>query len=222
VWTWNTFDYLDVNRHLMGLPDWTHSNAIAYNPADGNLLLSVRHQSWILGIDYQNGTGTGSLLWRLGNQGDFTLAGGDPSQWFYAEHFPSIITSSGSQITFAVFDNGNLRILENQGTTCGVGSAPACYSRATIFQIDQSTRTAALQWQYLPGFFSFFGGAINQLSNGNVEFEMSAPFTPALGSRVMEVTQTATPQVLWQMDIGGGYSYRTYRIPSLYPNVSWP
>lgn len=222
VWTWNTFDYLDVNRHLMGLPDWTHSNAIIYNPADGNLLLSVRHQSWILGIDYQNGGGTGHLLWRLGEGGDFTLAGGDPSQWFYAEHYPSIITSSGSQINFAVFDNGNLRILDNSGTTCGVGSAPACYSRAAIFQIDQGTRTAQLQWQNLPGTFSFWGGAINQLPNGNVEYEMSAPFAPALGSRVMEVSQGSNPQVVWQMDLNNGNSYRTYRIPSLYPNVSWP
>jgi len=24
VWAWNSFDYLDVNRHLFGLPDWTH------------------------------------------------------------------------------------------------------------------------------------------------------------------------------------------------------
>ena len=28
VWAWNSFDYLDVNRHLNGLPDWTHSNAL--------------------------------------------------------------------------------------------------------------------------------------------------------------------------------------------------
>ena len=222
VWAWNTFDYLDVNRHLMGLPDWTHSNAVAYNPADGNLLLSIRHQSWIVGIDYQNGAGTGHLLWRLGEGGDFTLAGGNPADWFYAEHYPAIINSSGSAITFSVFDNGNLRIFDNMGTTCGIGSAPVCYSRAAIFQMDQSTRTAQLLWQYLPGVFSFWGGTATQLPNGNVEFEMSAPFAPTLGSRAMEVTQTATPQVVWQMDLTGGSSYRTYRIPSLYPNVSWP
>jgi len=26
----DSFDHLDVNRHLNGLPDWTHSNAIVY------------------------------------------------------------------------------------------------------------------------------------------------------------------------------------------------
>jgi hypothetical protein len=207
----------------MGLPDWTHSNAVVYNPADGNLMLSVRHQSWILGIDYRDGAGTGNVLWKLGEAGDYTLAGGDPSQWFYAEHFPNILSSNGSQVTMAVFDNGNLRVEDSQGTTCGTPAAPACYSRATIFQFDQGTKLAQLQWQFLPGVFSYWGGAINQLANGNVEFEMSAPFPPPmLGSRVMEVTQTSTPQVIWQMDLLGGSSYRTYRIPSLYPGVSWP
>src|SRR5262249_17990239 len=133
VWAWNAFDYLSVTRHLMGLPDWTHANAIVYNPADGNLMISMRHQSWIVGIDYQNGAGSGRVLWRLGQAGDFALAGGDPSQWFYAQHFPNIIQSNGPQITLAIFDNGNLRILNAQGDSCGAPPAPACYSRATIF-----------------------------------------------------------------------------------------
>jgi arylsulfate sulfotransferase len=30
AWAWSTFDHLDVNRHLQGLPDWTHSNALVY------------------------------------------------------------------------------------------------------------------------------------------------------------------------------------------------
>ena len=56
VWAWSAFDYLDVNRHLQGLPDWTHSNALVYT-LDGDLLLSMRHQSWILKIDYAHGNG---------------------------------------------------------------------------------------------------------------------------------------------------------------------
>ncbi len=56
-----------------GLPDWTHSNALIYSASDGNLLLSMRHQSWILKIDYNNGAGSGNVLWRLGYQGDFAL-----------------------------------------------------------------------------------------------------------------------------------------------------
>ena len=223
VWAWSSFDHLDVNRYpYFGLPDWTHSNALVYT-ADGNLLVSMRNQSWILKIDYANGTGSGSVLWKLGQDGDFTLLGGNPSDWFYAQHYPNILSVNGSQTTIAVYDDGNLRI-GSDGLPCGppVPPAPDCYSRATIFQIDESTNVASLQWQYLPGFFSFWGGSIDVLSNGDVEFDSTAPSDFA-GSQIMEVTQTDSPQVVWQMNIvGAGLgAYRGYRIPSLYPGVTW-
>ena len=220
VWFWSAFDHLDVNRHLMGLPDWTHSNAVVYTPNDGNLLVSMRNQSWILKIDYRNGTGSGDVLWRLGEGGDFTLSSGDPRQWFYAQHFPSLVNTDGSSLTMAIFDNGNLRVLDESGTECG-SPGLACYTRATIFQIHESTRVATLAWQDTPGHYSFWGGSINQLPNRNVEFDMSAPFAAIVGSRVLEVTQTDMPQTVWQMDIQKGHAYRAYRIPSLYPGVSW-
>lgn len=220
VWFWSAFDHLDVDRHLMELPDWTHSNAVVYTPDDGNLLISMRNQSWILKLDYRNGAGSGDVLWRLGKDGDFTLNGGDPSQWFYAQHFPSLIDTNPLAVTMAIFDNGNLRVMDSKGTECG-SSGPACYSRATIFQLNESTRTAALAWQYTPGPYSFWGGSISQLPNGNVEFDMSAPSPAVIGSRVLEVTQAEKLQTIWQMDIENGHAYRAYRIPSLYPGVSW-
>ena len=219
VWTWTTFDYLDVNRHLQGLPDWTHSNALVYAP-DGDLLLSMRNQSWILKIDYSNGAGTGNVLWTLGEDGDVTLTGGDPSQWFYGQHNPSILSTNGSVISLAVFDDGNLRI-DSDGVACGsTTSAPACYTRATIFQVDQGTNIASPSWDYLPGFYTFWGGSIGLLSNGDVEFASSDPFN-APSSPIIEVTQTNTPQIVWQMNITGEYAYRGSRIPSLYPGVTW-
>jgi hypothetical protein len=224
VWTWSAFDYLDVNRHLNGLPDWTHSNAVIYSPTDGNVILSMRHQAWLLKIDYQNGAGTGNVLWRLGNGGDFAINGGNPADWFYFQHFPTILGQSGTEDTLAIWDNGNDRDLDDSGTQCGVGTAPGCYSRATIFQIDESTRTANLLWQDEPGYFSFWGGSIDQLGNGNVEFDMTAPIgpvPPGVVSEVMEVTQTPIPQTVWQMNISGTNAYRAYRVPSLYPGVSW-
>ena len=221
-WVWSAFDHLDINRHLMGLPDWTHSNALVYTPNDGNLLLSMRNQSWILKLDYANGQGTGDILWKLGDDGDFALAGGDPSQWFYAQHFPSPVNINGPQMTLAVFDDGNERVLDDKGDICGVPGNAACYSRASIVQVDESTRVASLDWQFLPGLYTFWGGSINQLANGNVEFDMSQPFPQdPSGSLVTEVTQTTNPEIVWQMTIQGSNAYRAYRIPSLYPGVAW-
>ena len=82
VWLWNEFDHLDVNRRPMGFPDWTHTNAIIYCPDDGSLIISVRHQNWLIKVDYADGVGSGDILWKLGYQGDFTMIGGtDPTDW---------------------------------------------------------------------------------------------------------------------------------------------
>ena len=76
VWTWSEFDHMDVNRHPFNFPDWTHTNAVIYSPSDRNLIVSIRHQNWIIKIDYNGGRGTGNIIWRLGYQGDFALVGG--------------------------------------------------------------------------------------------------------------------------------------------------
>ena len=214
AWAWDGFDHLDVNRHLMGFPDWTHSNAIVYTP-DGNLLVSMRHQSWILKIDYANGTGSGDILWRLGNQGDFGLTGGDPSDWFYAQHYPNLESTNGSVMTLAVMDNGDFRV-DASGNKCSA----LCFSRATLFQVDEATRLATLLWQDLPGFYSFWGGSAGLLDNGDYEFDLTTvATTPA--SQIMEVTQTDSPQTVWQLNLTGENAYRGYRIPSLYPGITW-
>ncbi len=235
VWSWNTLDHLDINRHLNGLPDWTHSNAVVYSPADGNLLVSMRSQSWVLKIDYNNGADTGNVLWRLGYQGDFALTNNgaptsDPSLWFSFQHFPSIINQTGSQTTLALWDNGDGRVLDNTGTLCN--AAPSfipCYSRAAVLKVDESaaTMSADLLWTNPLSYFGVWGGSINQLDDGNVEFDLNAPAVapaPNVASQVEEVTQSLTPQVVWQMDFtpASANAYRAYRVPSLYPGVSWP
>lgn len=233
VWAWNSFDYLDVTRHLNGLPDWTHSNAVLYSP-DGSLLLSMRHQSWVLKIDYNNGMGTGNVLWHLGYQGDYILTNDsvpsdDPSLWFSFQHFPSIISQNGSVTTLAVWDNGDYRPLDTNGDLCSVSPATGifCHSRAAIFQLDESAMVANLLWSDPLQYFGLWGGSINQLSNGNVEFDLNAPIIapgPDIASQVQEVTQTSNPQVVWQMNVSPATSnaYRLYRFPSLYPGVAWP
>jgi len=222
-WAWSGFDHLDVNRHPLGLADfegagadWTHSNALVYT-SDGNLLVSMRNQSWILKLDYQNGAGAGDILWKLGFEGDFQLSAGDSSQWFFAQHFPNLLADNGSQSTLAIWDNGDNRI-DSADQPCPIDLA--CYSRATIFKVDQDTKVATLVWQDAPGHYSFWGGSIGVLSNGDVEFDQTIPFGTQ-ASRIMEVTQTDTPQTVWQLDLTGENAYRGYRIPSLYPGVTW-
>jgi arylsulfate sulfotransferase len=238
VWTWNSFDHLDVNRHLepvsSGTLDWTHSNALVYSPADGNILVSMRHQSWVLKIDYNNGAGTGNIVWHLGYQGDFALTQGgvptdDQTLWFSFQHFPVLLTQNGSTSTLAIWDNGDNRPLNTEGELCisplSGNAYPWCYSRPTVFQVDESAMVANLVWAEQLPYYGVWGGSINQLSNGNVEFDLNAPAVPPatnVASQVEEVTQSDTPQIVWQMDIASpSTAYRAYRVPSLYNGVAW-
>lgn len=221
VWLWNEFGHLDTSRQPYMWPDWTHTNAILYAQDDGNLVISIRHQNWIIKIDYANGTGTGNILWHLGYQGDFTLVGGtDPTDWFYAQHGPSFTTTNTTgQFGLAVFDNGDDRFLPSGQVIC-TGPSASCYSTAPILQIDETAMTATLNFHPTAPYYSFFGGNNALLSNGNVEYCATAEPT-AVNANVYEVTQTATPQTVWHMHITGQYAYRGQRIPSMYPGVQW-
>jgi len=220
VWVWDAFDHLDVNRHPMYFPDWTHANALVYSADDGNLLLSMRHQSWVLKIDYQNGSGSGDVLWKLGYQGDFDLSSGLPSDWFYGQHDANFASSNSTgDFQLALFDNGNYRILDSGGTTCGTTSP--CYSAPSVFEVNETTRTASRKWFFQTP-YSWWGGVTRVLPNSNVFVDETTPLDLNLtGSRVMEVTQNPTPTVVWQLEIDGQNSYRTIHLPSLYPEVQW-
>ncbi len=226
-WVWNTFDHLDVNRHPMQFPDWTHGNALLYSTDDHNLLFSMRHQNWIIKIDYQDGTGTGNILWHLGYQGDFTLVGGtDPTDWFYAQHGMNYFSPNTTGVfELGTFDNGNDRQFP-AGVTCGTAGAPACfYSTVPVLQLDETAMTATMISHYIPpaSMYSFFGGQADLLPDGNIEADFCAA---KAGATVQEyqpgssVVQTS-PQIVWQSVSPGFYQYRALRVPSLYPGVQW-
>ena len=222
VWAWNEFNHLDPNRHPMSFPDWTHTNAVIYSPDDGNIIVSIRHQNWLVKVDYANGTGAGDILWKLGEGGDFTLQGGtDPTDWQYAQHGPSFFSQNTSGVfSLGVMDNGDDRTFPT-GVTCGSSGAPPClYSSVPVWRIDETAKTATLTFhQVLPAnLYSFWGGNAGQLANGDVEYDLCGVGNT---SYVDEVTQTSTPQTVWSMYSGSTTFYRAFRIPSLYPGVQW-
>jgi arylsulfate sulfotransferase len=218
VWTWNAFDHLDINRAPVGYPDWTHSNAILYSPDDGNILVSSRHQSWLMKIDYANGTGSGNVLWKLGYQGDFTLVNGtEPQDWFFGQHQPSFTSANTAGIfSLTLMDNGFDRHT-SPTTAC---SGAACYSTVPIVQVDETAKTATITFRddFGKSLFSFFGGGTTVLPNGNIEYDLCA-----LGknAQVGELTVGTGSATVWSATDTGQNLYRSNRISSLYPGVQW-
>lgn len=227
VWVWNEFDHLDVNRHPENFPDWTHTNAVIYSPSDGDILVSMRHQNWVVKVDYNNGAGSGNIVWHLGNGGDFTLVGAPdplPTDWFTGQHGPSFTTVNTNGIFgLTLMDNGDFRQFP-AGVTCGQGSNPPClYTTVPVFQINETAKTATFEFlQKVPtNLYNFFGGNAQQLANGDEEYDLCGLPGPP-NAQVFEVTDDpSNPQTVWNMKMTGDYVYRAYRMPSLYPGVQW-
>jgi arylsulfate sulfotransferase len=224
VWTWNTFDHLSLSHAPEGTADWTHANALVYSPDDGNLILSMRNQNWIIKINYDDGTGDGSVLWRLGPGGDFTLpAGFGPIEWNYGQHYPVFLGPNTTGIfPLMFFNNGTVRYVDAANTVCGNPGVPACYSSVPVFQLNEYDKTVQVLSEInLSPAYSVCCGSAGVLANGDIEYDIAANIATPMTSTIQEVTSAQNPQPVWQMTIKGILAYRGFRIPSLYPGVVW-
>jgi len=207
TWSWDAFDYLDVNRDPIGEStsppvDWLHTNAVAWSPTDGNLILSVRHQDWVIKINYNRGLGDGSIIWRLGKDGDFTINSADPYPWFSHQHNVHYV---GDQ-TLAIYDNGNTRCSND----------PACHSRGQLLYLNEQNRTAIPLLNTDLGNYALAVGAAQTLPNGNAVFTSGFLGFPAgpTSAQSIEVLPDGTKAYVLE---AGAWEYRTYRMSSLYP-----
>jgi hypothetical protein len=185
----------------------------------------MRHENWVIKIDYQDGKGTGAVLWRLGQGGNFTLKNGvDPTDWQYAQHYPSFFSATTAGVfSLGVMDNGDDRIFAS-GITCGApGNPPCLYSTIPVFQIDENAMTATFTFhQILPAnLYNFYGGSVDLLPNGNIEYDLCGVGAIGANSYIYEVTPQSTPETVWTMQISGTNAYRGVRMPSFYPGVQW-
>jgi len=214
VWAWDPFDHLDPARASTtgdvcpagGCPplylaakanDWLHTNAVAQTP-DGNLLVSLRHQDWVIKIDYQNGTGSGNILWRLGKDGDFTLDSTEMDAWFSHQHDAKFLPDNSTVI---LFDNGDLRKLED----------PKANSRGQVLHLNERTGTASLVLNADLGAYCFALGSAQKLSNGNFHFNMGV--LPDATSLAVEVDATGKPVYELHVDT---QLYRSFRMGDIY------
>jgi arylsulfate sulfotransferase len=226
AWYWRSFDHLDPNRAAIlsetcapgqpGCPpvlltaglaqDWLHGNALYYTSTDGSILYSMRHQDWIVKIDYGNGTGTNNILWTLGLGGDFTMNSTDPYPWFSHQHDPGFV-QNGTTV-MAMFDNGNTRVAP---PPLGLGSGD---SRGYVLNVDQTNMVVTPTLLADLGYFSLALGTAELLSNGDYHFEAGDGPTVPPFSDAIEVFPNAT---LGFTTMTSSYPcYRNFRMASLY------
>jgi len=215
AWTWNAFDFMNTSRQaVLGekytgqcpltlastANDWTHANSLLPT-ADGNLLISLRDQDWILKLNYQNGTGNGDIVWTLGNEGDFNIVSTVAWPWFSHQHD---IEFDGTN--YEVFDNGNTRV---SPPPLGLGGGA---SRGYVFSLDETRMTATVLLaadlnSYSPAF-----GSAQLLANGNYAF-LSGNINGKQAAQSLELLPSGASNFgfLWQ-----SAAYRWFRMTDLY------
>ncbi|HEY3742710.1 MAG TPA: aryl-sulfate sulfotransferase [Bryobacteraceae bacterium] len=220
TWAWDSFDHLDTTREAIlnetcslpnpGCPswylaplanDWLHGNALQLTP-DGNILYSSRHQDMVYKIDYEDGMGTGAVLWRLGNGGDFQIVSSDPSPWFSHQHDANFLADN---TTLTLFDDGDTRII----------SDPNADSRGQVYSIDEQNLVATLTTNADVGSYSLAVGSAQGLPNGDFHFDSGYILDSAFNISAQSVEVTPDGTVVYAIRFAG-LEYRTFRMYDLY------
>ncbi|HEU5117653.1 MAG TPA: aryl-sulfate sulfotransferase, partial [Isosphaeraceae bacterium] len=197
-WVWDPFDWLDTSRLPTlgeGPTDWTHANSIAWSPTDGNLLVSMRAQDWVVKIDYANGTGDGHVIWKLGQGGDFSMNSTDPSPWFSHQHDVRYVNDT----TIVLFDDGNVRNYQDA----------QAHSRGQELVINEQTMQVTLVVNADLGNYAPAVGSAQRLPNGNLVFDSG------FAEQVIEVLPDGSQSYVQKMT-KPGFQYRAYIYGSLY------
>ncbi len=188
--------------------DWLHGNSLD-RATDGSIIFSIRHQDWVVKIDYNNGAGNGNVLWKLGLDGDFTINSTDPWPWFSHQH--DVGFEFGGTSILSLHDNGNTRVAP---PPVGVGSGD---SRGYVISVNQTNMTATPLLLADMGVYSFAVGSAQRLSNGDYHFDEGYLNNPLPYNQSTEVYPTSTQGTFgFKFQLNGNYAYRSFRMTDFY------
>ncbi len=237
---WNLFDLLDPYRigytSIRMFKQWTHANAVYYDESDDTIVVSLRNQSVVVKIGYDDG----NLHWLLGPHdywkepwSAFLLTPvGTPFQWNYYQHAPKRLPDG----TILMFDNGAYRAFPYDP----MFPAEENGSRAVIFAIDEDAMTVSQMWDWNGDGEKIYAPYLSDAdllpATGNVLIVFGGITTDEAGTptddlwnckvsaRVIEVTRGETPErKVFDLevadpapDMNGWRIYRGARHASLY------
>ncbi len=222
AWVWDAFDHLDINRPAVlgeictvgkvGCPefhlatqanDWLHANSVQ-EAADNSIVVSLRHQDWVIKINYANGTGDGALVWTMGLDGNFAINSTDPYPWFSHQHDANFQDANLSVLS--CYDNGNTRKVKFDSSA---------HSRGYVLSVDETNMQVTTTILSDLGGFSTGLGSAQLFPNGNYHFE-SGYLVPSNTSESVEVDPAgAIVYGITEQDT----TYRSFRMQDLYTPV---
>ena len=182
------------------------------------MIWSSRNQDWVVKMDYQNGTGTGNILWRMGNGGDFAINSTDSWPWFSGQHDASFQNNGAGP--FACFDNGNTRISAPPLGLGSPGCEPSdCNSRGMALTVDEATMTATPVLSVDLGVFSISGGIADLQADGNyffgaVDVLVNLETEASYGIEILPTSGTTVGTQVFNLEDTEGY--REWQMSSLY------
>ena len=197
VWAWNVPD--ELNEESGG---YTWGNAATARAGEDAVYYHSRDLDRLFRVDGDSG----SLVWSLGQDGDFAPDPTAEHPWFEDAHGPSWL------------EDGHLLLYDNGGQRH--------FSRVLELAVDDQAFTTSIVWEY-PGdlvtdeWWSFHLGDADRLPNGNTLITAGALTDDSSSSRIFEVTEGG--EMVWQMwmwaDGEGPASmaspYAAERIPAL-------
>jgi len=254
VWEWSVFDHLiqdfdpgkpnygavadhpervDVNFALAGALckndgiHWTHANALDYNEALDQIMITVRHFSeiWVIDHSASREEAAGSAGGSAGKGGDLLYRWGNPRAhgagtpadqrlfWPHAGHWiPEDSPGAGNVL---IFNNGN----EYHGFERGYSSVDefALPSEGYAYRLDAGAAYGpnAPVWTYIAdppeSFYAYKESGAQRLPNGNTLIADG----PA--GRIFEVARAG--ETVWEFVSPLGSVYRAYRYPPDHPGL---
>ncbi len=192
--------------------DWTHGNTVQYLSSTGDFLVSLRNQDWVVKVNYNNGTGAGNVLWRMGPDGDFTMLApkSDSWPWFSHQHDAGYASNGAGPLT--LFDNGNTR---RSPPPLGLGKG---FSRGMALTVDETNMQVTPVISVSLGGYAPVLGSAQLLSDGLYLFQLGYPAATAI--EILPATGSLDGSQVLNIE-GPSASYRAWQMPSLYAPPAW-
>lgn len=215
LWSWNAFDYIDMNQYdkqaelwwdayISGRFDWLHSNSFYFDESESAIYISIRHLNQITKIAYPSG----EIIYSIGLSEEFDTGSEHNicnDLRFSWQHHVQLIEDGD----LLFFDNGNLsrELLGDEYRT----------SRIRKIKVNDDL-TCDISWQYdLPeNLYGHGTGSVQLLDNDNYLIYTQGGYEDC---SIFELSQNN--EIVWTAEASDPTSsiYRAYKIPSMYPDA---